>query len=263
MKMMAGVMAVTDAGRVLLHIHTVHHEEQRHMAEDSSVIPLMIQEGVCQAIIAHGEHDGRDVAYLAKRTPVISMGRAFRTLPLDAAVADNVEGVRVLVTHLLELGHQRLAWVGVHYSASFLEARQAGFIQGCLGHGLELGRQYFFGPEIFEGHEIQDKNTVLAAVDEGVTAFVCGNDAIAFRIIEVLEAAGRRVPADVSVTGFDAWMNPEQPLRVTSVDPHFFEIGEAAARLAIQRISQPVAQPCVLSVRCEIVLGDTTGRAPK
>jgi DNA-binding LacI/PurR family transcriptional regulator len=263
MQMMAGVMAVTDSNRVLLHMHTIHHEEKRHMDQDPSVVPPMIQEAVCQAIIVRGEQDERDLNFLAKRVPVISMGRIYDALPMDAAVADNTQGVRALVAHLVELGHHRLAWVGAHYSASFLEARQAGFLQGCLGHNLELSRQQFFGPELFDGHWLRDTNSILAAVDAGVTAFVCGNDGIALRIIEVLEAAGRRVPDEVSVTGFDAWRSPDQRLQLTSVDPHFYDIGEAAARLAIQRISQPASQPCIVSVRCTIVIGGTTGPAPR
>jgi LacI family transcriptional regulator len=258
MKMMAGVMAVTDANRVLLHIHTLHQEEERHMAEDPTVMPPMIQDGVCQAIIAHGDQNEHDMAFLSNRVPVISMGRLYRSMPMDAAVADNVEGVHTVIKHLVELGHRRLAWVGAYYSATFLEARQAGFIQGCLHHGLEINQQHFFGREIFEGQDICDKQALLSAVQAGVTGFVCGNDYLAEKVIEVLEAAGHCVPDDISVTGFDAWQGPR---RLTSVDPHFYEIGEAAAHLALQRIAKSASQPCIISVRCNLVHGDTTAPA--
>jgi LacI family transcriptional regulator len=261
MQMMAGIMSMTDIHRIHLHPHTIPHEEKRHMDEEASVIPPMIEEGLCQALIVHGDHDKRDIAFLAKRVPVISMGRFYRSLPVDAAVADNTEGVSGLVAHLVALGHRRLAWVASDYRASFMQARRTGFLQGCFEHKLDLSQQHFFGPEIFYGNEIQDKDALLAAVKAGATGLVCGNDVIAFKVIEVLEAAGQRIPDEVSVTGFDLGLRAMRPWRITSVDPHFFEIGKAAARLAIQRIAEPVTEPCVVSVRCEVVVGDTTAPA--
>ena len=123
MKMMSGIMAVADSSRATLQIHTIHHEEERHMAADAAAVPSIVADRACQAFIVHGEQDERDLAFLAERAPIISMGRVYRNLPIDAAVGDNVEGVRALVTHLIELGHRRLAWVGTGFSATFLEAR--------------------------------------------------------------------------------------------------------------------------------------------
>jgi len=264
MQMMSGVMAVTDGSGMLVNIHTIRYAEQGHMVEDEAATPAMIQGGVCQAVIAHGAQDERDIAVIAERMPVVSMGRIYRDAPVDAVVANSVEGVRELVTHLVALGHRRLAWVGADYEASFLEARQSGFLQGCLSHGLKLEEQHFFGPEIYnrQNHDIEDQQAVLAAAASGTTAFVCGNDMIAFKLIEVLEAGGYRVPDKVSVTGFDAMSAPLAVRRLTSVDPHFFEIGQAAARLAIQRITEPVGEPLIVSVRSKIVLGETTAPPP-
>ncbi len=264
MQMMTGVMAVTDGSGMVVTIHTIRYDEQGHMAEDEEAIPTMIRDGVCQAVIAHGPQDERDIAFIAERMPVVSMGRIYRDAPADAVVANNVEGVRGLVDHLVGLGHRRLAWVSGDYEASFLEARQAGFLQGCLSHGLKLQEQRFFGPEIYNphNHNMEDKQAVLAAAESGTTAFVCGNDLIAFKLIEVLEAGGYRVPAEVSVTGFDASEQPVAGRRLTSVDPQFFEIGQAAARLAIQRITEPVGEPLIISVRSKSVFGETTAPPP-
>jgi LacI family transcriptional regulator len=260
MKMMAGIMAATDDNRVLLQVHTIRHEEKRLMVDEPTVVPLMVQEGVCQAVIAHGEQDEGNLAYLANRMPVISMGRVYRSLPIDAVVADNLEGARGVVRYLYELGHRRMAWVGAHYAATFLEARQAGFLQGCLGLGLEIGPQQLIDKEVFDGQNIGRGQVLLDAAKTGVSCFVCGNDATALKVIDLLEANGFRVPEQISVTGFDAWPAPRN---LTSVDPHFYEIGKAAALLALQRISQPALQPCTISVRCKLVPGQTTAPAAR
>lgn len=262
MKMMSGIMAVTDANRALLQMHTIGLEEQRHMAEDPSTVPPIAQQGVCQAFIVHGEQDERDIAFLAQHAPVVSMGRHYRTLPIDAVVGDNIEGVRTMVSHLVELGHRHLAWAGTGLSASFMQARQAGFIQGCIEHQLDFDPHHLFGPNIYKEEHVHAENGLIAALEAGVTGFVCGNDHIARRMIKVLESVGRRVPDDVSIVAFDASSNANDPQRLTGIDPHFFEIGQLAAQLAIQRIAHSSSQPCIMSVRGEFVLGNSTASAP-
>lgn len=258
LKMMAGIMAVTDTARILLQLHTMRHDEEHHMTEDTATVPPMAQRGVCQAFIVHGEQDERDLAFLAERAPVVSMGRSYRNLPIDAALGDNVEGVHTLVTHLVGLGHRRLAWVGTGVESSFMLGRQAGFVQGCLQHGLEIKPRDFYDPNFYKEPGIHAPDGLLAALEDGITGFVCGNDYVAHQLIGALQSAGRVVPDEVSVTGFDNSTNEGVFPRPTSIDPHFFEIGQIAAQLAIQRMSQPAKQPSVVSVRGELVRGDTT-----
>jgi LacI family transcriptional regulator len=262
MKMMSGIMAVTDAHRVILQMHSIHHDEYLHMAENSNTVPPIAQQGMCQVFIVHGDQDTRDIAFLAERAPVVSMGRNYRALPINAVVGDNIEGVRTMVTHLVELGHRRLGWVDNGIPSSFMQARQAGFIQGCLEHHLEFNPYYMFGPELYQQENIKAKNGLLAALETGVTGFICGNDNIAYQMITLLESVGQRVPDDVSVMAFDATSNSTDSIHISGIDPHFFEIGQLTAQLAIQRISHASSIPCVMSVRGEFVQGTTTASAP-
>lgn len=102
----------------------------------------------------------------------------------------------------------------------------------------------------------------MAAVEAGVTAFVCGNDSVALDVMMALEAAGKRLPDEVSVTGFDAWARLEKMQQPMSIAPDFFEIGRTAAQLALQRIAHPLEKPCVVTVRGELVMGDFTAPPP-
>lgn len=258
MKMMSGIMSVTDSHRIQLQIHSIHHGKHRAMSEDASAVPPMVEEGLCQAFILHGDQDERDIQFLSERAPVVSMGRAYRTLPVDAVVGDNVDGMRAVVTHLAELGHRRLAWVGARTNATFMQARQAGWIQGCIEHGLEANPCFSYGPEIYDEANAQALNGILAALETGVTGFACGNDTLAQRMVEILNHVGRRVPDDISVTGFDNALNERMEQRLTSVDPHFFEIGQTTAQRAIQRMTQSLSHSCVISVRGELVRGETS-----
>lgn len=256
-QIMEGVMTEAERTGMMLLVHTIQPGKRERMETNPTEVPPMIREKVCQAVIVRGGLHPDDVAFLAGYLPVVSIGRVYHESPVDAVVPDNVDGVRALVTRLAELGHHRLAWVDGHYSATFLEARQAGFVHGCIRNKLDLSKQRFFGPEIYENRRINTQDTLLHAVRTGTTAMVCGNDSIALQVIEALESGGVSVPQDVSVTGFDAQQAAASGRHVTSVDPHFAEMGRAAVRLATQRLTQTPGPPCTLSVWSEIVQGDT------
>lgn len=257
-QMMEGIMAAAEKHGFLFNVHTIPRDEGRYMEDDPTAVPSLIRDDVCQAVILRGAHDARNVAYIAGRVPVVSLNRIYRGLKLDAVVSDDVEGVRALVTRLIDLGHRRMAWVSGHTVTAFYEARQAGFVMGCLGGGLDLHEQRFFGPEIFKDRLLHSTDGILDAVRGGATALVCANDILARQVIDVLEKEGLRVPENVSVTGFDA-LPPSlmDDRQLTSVNPHFFEMGYAAVRLVMQRLSEPDMHPQTLVVGSEIVPGET------
>ncbi len=255
-RMLQGLMAEADSSGMQLNIQPIDINPTR-MEEAPALVPPMIRDHLCQAVLVRGWFDPRDVAFMARQLPVVSLVRIYHEAATDAVVGDDFDGVRALVVRLAELGHRRLAWVGGDYQATFLDARQAGFMQGCVGSGLDLSAQRFLGKEIYEEQRVQAHDKLLHTVNEGATAMVCGNDSIALQVIEALNKAGLRVPEDVSVTGFDAGRGTASGHQLTTVDPQFFEIGRAAVRMAAQRMSQSPGPPCTVIVRGVIVPGET------
>jgi DNA-binding LacI/PurR family transcriptional regulator len=259
MRMMEGVMAGADAAGLILNIHGTPYNDNRRLAEDETAVPPMIRDHVCQAVIIQGDHAAPDVEFISRHVPVISLSRIYREAYVDAVVSDDSEGIRALTSHLIGLGHRRLGWVPDYYDSTFFEARQAGFIQGCLGGGVPLSEQRFFGLEIYDGQRLQAWGELVQAAKAGVTGFVCANDFVARQVIDHLEAHGVKVPEQVSVTGFDALPTAPEGRAVTTFDPRFFDMGRAAVRLAVQRLEQVTANPCIFIQRGELVPGATAG----
>jgi DNA-binding LacI/PurR family transcriptional regulator len=103
----------------------------------------------------------------------------------DCVAVDDRAGMAAAVEHLYALGHRRIAHVtGELVEESTRAARYAGYEAAMRAHGL--------APALLEGEP-----------GDGFTAYAAANDVIAVRLIDALEAAGWRVPADVSVVGFD------------------------------------------------------------
>jgi LacI family transcriptional regulator len=140
---------------------------------------------------------------------------------VDCVAVDDRAGMSAAVEHLYDLGHRAIAHVSGHLvEDSTRAARAAGYEAAMRKHGLP--------PRLLSADDWEngDPGAVrrlreLVSGNAGLTAFAAGNDVMAVRLIDQLEAAGLRVPEDVSVIGFDG-----------------IELG-AHSRIGLTTISQP------------------------
>jgi DNA-binding LacI/PurR family transcriptional regulator len=145
---------------------------------------------------------------------------------------DDADGARQLTHHLIELGHQRIAYLGNILSGRTNEDRLMGFRRAMSAANLEIPPGYIL--EACGGNPEDTKpalNQLLSVVDRP-TALLCYNDMLAIGILRGLQEHQLQVPQDISVTGFDniklsAYTNP--PITTFDQPKHF--IGEEAARL--------------------------------
>ena len=159
-------------------------------------------------IILLGYGDYRDYAQrlgqLAQQgTHFVRWGAVQPGQPEVVVGCDNIEGGRAVTQHLIERGRRRIAFVG-----------QAGkgspeFLDRYRGHKAALKDA---GLEVLSGRHVDAISTEESGHDAAVRlmrrgiefdAIVCASDLMAIGVIRALAEAGRRVPQDVAVTGFD------------------------------------------------------------
>lgn len=160
------------------------------------------------------------------------------THPEDCSVvADEAGGARKAVDHLLAVGRRRVVHVTGpehHHSAV---TRSSAAIEHLAEAGLRPVTDPLFG-EWSERWGRQAVGMLLATAGEFDAVF-CGSDQVARGVAEALQAAGRRVPDDVVVVGFDNWdvmvLGCQPPL--TSVDLDLTGLGRTAADLLLAAIN--------------------------
>lgn len=140
--------------------------------------------------------------------------------------------------HLLDLGHRTVHYVSIP-SPTDAAQRTAGWRQALLDAGIEPPR-----PLAADWHP---RSGYLAgqalARDPRVTAVLCGNDELALGVLRAMHEAGRAVPGDVSVVGFD-----DTPLAefytptLTTVRLDFAALGRTCFALLRDRIRDPMAR---------------------
>ena len=186
--------------------------------------------------------------------PTVVVEGDLSRMPLTVGV-DNVQGGSIATRHLLELGHRTV----VHVAGPPGWAEAAARVDGWR---LELETWGRVVPPLRWGGDWSARSGYDAGVslarDPEVTAVFAANDQMAMGVIAALREAGRRVPDDISVVGFDdlpesAYLDP--PL--TSVHQDFGELGRRAMGL-LERVLAGEKEPTADLVPTSLVVRAST-----
>jgi LacI family transcriptional regulator len=174
-------------------------------------------------------------------------------------VPDEEDGARKAIDHLLALGRRRIAHVTGperHHSAAVRATAAGDRLRAAAGIELAGGPMY---GEWSEAWGRQAASMLLTAEPE-LDAVFAGSDQIARGVADALRAAGRRIPEEVALVGFDNWdvmaLGCQPPL--TSLDMDLEGLGRVAAELLLEAINGKPTHgrrvlPCRLVVRASTV----------
>jgi LacI family transcriptional regulator, galactose operon repressor len=157
--------------------------------------------------------------------------------PADCSVVpDEAGGAELALSHLLASGRRRIAHVTGPRRHSSALVRADATRAYLRDHGLAVRGRVRFGAWTEMWGRAAIAQLLEAAPD--VDAVFCGSDQIARGVLDTLREAGRRVPDDVAVVGFDNWTVMAEASRppLTSVDLDIDRIGRLAARHLVSAI---------------------------
>lgn len=133
------------------------------------------------------------------RVPVVSHGRPVSSLPVPYCDCDNHGGARDAVEHLIGRGRRRIATIGGPPDMTAAQDRLDGY-QAALA---DAGRPSLVATGDFTRESGAAAMRLLLARDPGIDAVFAASDLMAIGALGALRSAGRRVPDDVAVAGFD------------------------------------------------------------
>src|SRR5918992_3873291 len=208
-------------------------------------------------VIAPQESATQALLHLPEDVPVVA-AEAGPDDSVPIVAIDQVEGARLATAHLLELGH-RTVW---HVSGppDWLEAQDR-----VDGWRSTLEEADAAPPPVLvgdwsarSGHELGRR----LADTEGVTAVFVANDQMALGVLRALHEAGRRVPSEISVVGFDdipeaAYFSP--PL--TTVRQNFNEMGRRSLLRLLEEIERGERAATRETVEPELIVRASTTAA--
>ncbi|WP_242652922.1 LacI family DNA-binding transcriptional regulator [Intrasporangium flavum] len=185
-------------------------------------------------VVIAGHDEALEVARSrSAHTPFVivegDLTRARRTVGVD-----NVAGARLATRHLLDLGHTEIAHITGPLDWAEARARSEGWRAEMVSAGLRPMEPVAGDWSAGSGY----RAGLHLAADEAVTAVFAANDQMAIGALRALHEAGRRVPEDVSVVGFDDVPEAEYVIPpLTTVRQDFEQIGREAIAMLTQVIS--------------------------
>jgi LacI family transcriptional regulator len=175
-------------------------------------------------------------------TAVVVMNAPYEDQSVDEIWIDYRSATREIVEYLVGLGHRRIAYLGGPQSVPRFRDRLEGYCGTLRALGLYDEGLVRIGGYGFEDGYAQAATLTAARAD--VTAIFCASDVIAIGALGALVDRGVRVPADVSLVGFD-----DVPLaslvrpRLTTVYQPSYEAGKVAVELALARLRDGANAP--------------------
>ncbi len=184
-----------------------------------------------------------DLERLRQRgTPVVMASNYDPALECPTVLTDSYGGEYAAVTHLIEHGHTRIAYIGFRGHED-MRQRYAAYEQALIDHGITPDQQLVVdlpGYEIYHGDVGFQE---LVRRDVAFTAVAAGNDLNALGVLHAAQRAGYRIPEDLALLGFDdindaQYTSPPLTTVRQLVDP----LGQLVATLLIDQIEGlPVA----------------------
>lgn len=174
---------------------------------------------------------------IAQHKPLILFDRISEDLKVPTVTLNDFQAGYLATEHLIKQGYQRIALMSTLHQTKLFDDRLKGYHAALKEHHLPLLAEH----QIFGGLSIEDGRVgteKLMKLKEKPDALLAGDDFTALGASQKLEELGYTAPA-VGVIGFSnesfsAYVSP----RLSTVDQHPDQIGEACARLFLKMISQ-------------------------
>ena len=257
--LVATARAIRAAGYVMSVVNTIEPSSPDDAPLDNaSALRELVAQGVDAVIInepvgnfnlAPGELGG---------LPVLSVSGEYGISSSETVIdADHRGGAMQATRHLLDLGHRTVHHVTGPPTERSSILRTSGWHDELIAAGAPV-------MAVQTGNWSSKSGYVagrLLAVDPDVTAVFCANDHMAIGVLGALREAGRRVPEDVSVVGFDDI--PEAPFLAPALTTIRADLARQAAlgvELLVAAIEDPGDRRTFRVLPVELIERETTGR---
>jgi DNA-binding LacI/PurR family transcriptional regulator len=254
----ATIQGIEEAARIagmMVVIAVIQSSDKVHVA---SAVQSALRQPISGIVVLKFDVEG--VAALAQIPHTIPVAVASGMLEDEhpQAVMDEFAGGEAATRYLLSLGHKTVHHVSIPQSGSGEDLRTLGWRTALADAGITPPPVI---PSSWDPQTgVRIGRELAARLD--VTAIFCGNDEIAMGVISGARSAGRRIPEDLSVVGFD-----DHPLSslwspaLTTVRQDFVALGRNTFELLWNEIRK-ISAPAHTSEATQLIIRESAARAP-
>ncbi len=203
--------------------------------------------------------------------PMVLIDRRVRGLDVDSISLDNVGSARAGVADLLRAGHRRIALVAelagtggmtldrimttsppgppdIHFHYPSWQ-RLLGYLLAHHDAGIAPQPEMICQVKSYSAKVAAEKAVKILRSDAPPTAIFTADGVMSAGVMAATKEVGARIPDDISLLCFDDmdWMEFMVP-GIDAISQPRMQMGQMAARLLMEQISQPDAEPRVMEM---------------
>lgn len=244
--------AAREAGRLLVVLNTGHELEGTEQAAE-----VLIEHRVDGVILATMYHREVRLPKALQGVPTVLANCFTHDQALPTVVPDEVRGGHDAVTHLIEHGHTRIAFLNNVDDVPAARLRLDGYRKALGEANLPFEERLVVRALSDQAGGFDAVNRLLeASGDDPPTAIFCFNDRMAMGAYAALNERGLRIPGDLSIVGFDNQVMLSAHLRpgLTTLQLPHYEMGRWSAErlLSDEAAGEPKLLPCPLVERASV-----------
>jgi LacI family transcriptional regulator len=213
-----------------------------------------------EGIIIAASGDSRAALRYAREQsiPTVLIDR-MADVTFDQVGTENVEATALLVRHLADLGHRRIALVAGLEGLATTKERLTGYRLGLRRSGLGLIPELVAAGDS-AAEPARRAVAGLLALGTPPTALVVGNNYMTIGAMRALREAGLTIPDDMALVAFDdfEWADLFTP-RLTTIAQPCREMGASAVRLLLSQITDPGWTPRSIRLAAQFVHRESCG----
>jgi LacI family transcriptional regulator len=232
----------------------------RRFGNGASVPRFLLERNVDGVIVAGSVND-KFIEYIhAMGLPVVLVDYQVARSPFSAVLIDNRNGTRSAVSHLLDIGHTRIGFIGADLKHPGIAERFATYRSMLEEHNITPDPSWIITSEkLLTFKSGCDSAAKVLAAPSRPDALLAANDSMAIGCLHCAKRAGLRIPEDIAIVGFDDLeVSSHVEPRLTSVRVHKEEMGKLAVRRLVDILRSKTTTQMTAHVRTELIVREST-----
>lgn len=210
------------------------------------------------AILQAGHHGDPVVGNLSNSgIPHVFVGRPLQVENVSYIDTENVEGAYTAVSHLIRLGHKRIATIAGPQQSSVGIDRKQGYLNALRDRGIEIDESLIIDGDFTEAGGYEAMRKLLPLKPDAVFA---ASDIMALGAMRATQEVGLKIPDDIAFVGFDdlPLSSIPRPL-LTTVRQPVFRLGFTAVETLIDLINNDAKPLTRILMSTELIIRESCG----
>jgi len=241
---------------------TILADSDNNLKNEHAILDSMKARDVDGLILATAHRKDTVVnACIESQIPLVLVNRRIDSRAVTEVINDDEKAISLAIEHLLELGHNSIAYLGGPQDTYTGYDRYRAFKKIMRKHQLEPDARLMVNCTAFTESEGRRGFLSLLNKHQNFSAVVTANDLLALGCYDILQMRGLQCPQDISVTGFNdtPFMGRISP-PLTTVKAPLGEMGVKAAKLLLQQIRDPDMKSETIKLAPKLVVRGSTAR---